>query len=66
MATEGTYVYYDHEAMMGIILLEYPACGAVIGETWAGAVGARLACANVASRVPLPSWFERRVAAGRR
>ena len=32
-ATEGTYVYYDHEAMMGIILLEAQRAGAVvIGE----------------------------------
>lgn len=33
VATEGTYVYYDHEAMMGIILLEAQRAGAVvIGE----------------------------------
>ena len=32
-ATEGTYVYYDHEAMMGVILLEAQRAGAVvIGE----------------------------------
>lgn len=32
-ATEGTYVYYDHEAMMGVILLEAKRAGAVvIGE----------------------------------
>ena len=32
-ATEGTYVYYDHEAMIGIILLEAQRAGAVvIGE----------------------------------
>ena len=32
-ATEGTYVYYDHEAMMGVILLEAQRASAVvIGE----------------------------------
>ena len=32
-ATEGTYAYYDHEAMMGVILLEAQRAGAVvIGE----------------------------------
>ena len=32
-ATVGTYVYYDHEAMMGVILLEAQRAGAVvIGE----------------------------------
>ena len=32
-ATEGTYVYYDHEAMLGVILLEAQRAGAVvIGE----------------------------------
>ena len=32
-ATEGTYVYYDHEAIMGVILLEAQRAGAVvIGE----------------------------------
>ena len=38
-ATEGTYVYYDHEAMMGVILLEAQRAGAVVIGEDLGVVG---------------------------